>query len=204
MPTVSLRQLRAAYSRHPELDYFDITVRAARRAAARLATETAGAGGVRGAGVLTRQHGGRSAVPPFPRAVSRRKVPIMSKPATARVTLTRLRQLAHHVLLTEGAAIAPGAQTPEAIDDAIGALANQLRPDVERDRDDRDALLSDITDRDLVRRVSDHDGTIMAAYGDAGYFVGVAMGLELAALTFCQLAKVPAIRTPRVRKGGRR
>lgn len=110
-------------------------------------------------------------------------------------TLETLRTTARKILLEDGTALAPTMQTPEDADDVVDDLANALSPTFKRDRA---ALLDEVADPDLARRLSDHGGGIMAAYGTAGYFVGLAMGLELAALTACGSVHAGARRT---RKG---
>lgn len=95
-------------------------------------------------------------------------------------SLAQLRIIARQVLLKDGTALAPTMETPETIDDTFCTLAEALTPTLEREQA---ALLGEVADRDLARRLSDHGGAIMSAYGTAGYFVGLAMGLELAALT---------------------
>src|ERR1700687_4248923 len=85
------------------------------------------------------------------------------------------------LLLKEGTAVAPGSQTPEHVDEWISDLVATHRPTL---RGESAALFARIPDRDLEIAISNHGGAIMAAYGDAGYFVGLSVGLELAALTF--------------------
>lgn len=114
--------------------------------------------------------------------------------------LAQLRATARRVLLTHGTAIAPHAQTPEYVDDLIGDLVRQRSPELDAENQ---TLFDEVPDRDLARRLSDQGGAIMAAYGDAGYFIGLAMGLELASLTYAQ----PAPRAPKRamrRRGGAR
>ena len=73
-------------------------------------------------------------------------------------------------------------------------------------RRESDALyqrLDRTIDRGLALAVSNHFGAIMAAFGDAGYHTGLAMGLELAALTFSQVATLPVISVARRGRKGR-
>jgi len=118
-------------------------------------------------------------------------------------TLTTLRSAVRTILLEHGTALTPGANTPEGIDELIGRL-------VDRDptlRGDSDALLrrvAPVGDRDVARVVSDHFGAIMAAYGDSGYHVGLAAGMELAALVVGQSVPVQVRRVRRGRKAGAR
>ena len=110
-------------------------------------------------------------------------------------TFARLRAQVRAIVLTEGCAVAPGSPTPDAIDDLIGTIADHHTPTLEGDGQ---ALLALVSDRALAIEISNHFATIMAAYGDGGYFVGVCAGLELAALTFCGAVAGSA------KKGGRR
>src|ERR1700693_4200325 len=92
----------------------------------------------------------------------------------------RLRALARTLLLEEGTAVAPGSPVPERVDDFIADLVAQDRPALAAESA---ALYARIPDRDLEIAISNHGGGLMGAYGDAGYFVGLSVGLELAALT---------------------
>jgi hypothetical protein len=125
----------------------------------------------------------------------------MSK--THPLNLVTLRSTVRAILLEHGTALAPTADTPEGIDDLIAEVVN-------RDaalRRDSDALLRRVeaaSDRDIARVVSDHFGAIMAAYGDSGYHVGLAAGLELAALIAGQSVSSPVVRIRRGRKAAAR
>lgn len=95
-----------------------------------------------------------------------------------------MRAIARQLLLEHGSALAAGSAVvtgSEETDDAIGDLVTRHQPTLERETD---RLLELITDADVARQVSDHHGTLMAAYGDAGYFLGVCTGLEMASLVF--------------------
>lgn len=70
--------------------------------------------------------------------------------------------------------------TPQELDDAINDVAKRLARTLDQESE---TVLSGIVDRPVQTAVSNFFGNIMAAYGDAGYFVGLHMGLELAALT---------------------
>jgi hypothetical protein len=115
---------------------------------------------------------------------------------TRTLNLATLRSAVRTILLQHGTALAPTANTPEGIDELIGAL-------VDRDltlRRDSDALLRRVesaSDRDTSIAVSDHFGAIMAAYGDSGYHVGLAAGLELATLIAGQSVPAAARRAKR-------
>lgn len=115
--------------------------------------------------------------------------------ATAARDFARLRAEVRAILFTEGVAIASGTQTPERVDTVIAELVQRQRPALERETD---ALAERASDRDFQIEISDHANDIGIAYGDAGYFVGLAMGLEVAALTLA----TPSGRMPK--KGGRR
>jgi hypothetical protein len=99
--------------------------------------------------------------------------------ASAARDFARLRAQVRAILLKEGTALAPGEQTPERVDDLIGDAVERHRPTLSRETD---TLYARVQDRDLQIDISNHAGAIMAAYEEAGYFVGVAMGLEMAAL----------------------
>ncbi len=92
----------------------------------------------------------------------------------------QLRALARTLLLEEGTAVAPGASVPERVDDFIADLVARVRPALTAESA---ALYARSPDRDVEIAISNHGGTLMAAYGDAGYFVGLSVGLELARLT---------------------
>lgn len=94
--------------------------------------------------------------------------------------LARLRGLVRDIVLEQGTAIAPTANLHEPIDALISDVVARRHPTF---REDSDHVLEQIEDRDAHRTISDYFGDIMAAYGDAGFFVGVAVGLELATLT---------------------
>jgi len=125
----------------------------------------------------------------------------MTKQTRLELDFGRLRQQVRAILLAHGTAIAPKTETPEHVDELIDTLARSARPDVARESEALENEL-DALDDDLSRKVSNHFGAHMAAYGDAGYYTGLAMGLELAALTFGALATVPVIGS--MRKRGRR
>jgi hypothetical protein len=112
----------------------------------------------------------------------------------------RLRALARTLLLKEGTAVAPGSQTPERVDEWIGDLVAKQQPTL---RSTSDALYARLPDRDIEIAVNNHGGTLMAAYGDAGYFVGLSVGLELAALTFAGALPAPATSPTRDRASRR-
>jgi len=126
----------------------------------------------------------------------------MSKTHT--LDLATLRSAVRTILLEHGTALAPTANTPEGIDDLIGALTDRDRTL----RHDSDALLRRVasvaSDGDVARVVSDHFGAIMAAYGDSGYHVGLAAGLELAALVAGQSGIAPVQPLRQGRKRGTR
>jgi hypothetical protein len=113
----------------------------------------------------------------------------------------RVRAIARQLLLEHGSALAAGSAVvtaSEEADDAIGALVTRHQPTLERETD---SLLDElITDADVARQVSDHHGTLMAAYGDAGYFFGLCTGLEMASLMFGEALTVRG----RASKKGRR
>src|SRR5712692_4088938 len=88
----------------------------------------------------------------------------------------QLRALARTLLLEEGTAVAPGASVPERVDDFIADLVARVRPALTAESA---ALYARSPDRDVEIAISNHGGTLMAAYGDAGYFVGLSVGLEL-------------------------
>lgn len=132
------------------------------------------------------------------------KTPAMKRPAASRKAdpdraLAHLRAQVRAILLTEGTAVAPGSETPVVINDLIGELATRYMPTI----DSASKALVDRVEhgsgRALACEVSDHHGSIMNAYGDAGYFVGVAAGLELAAVTFGGAVPVAT----KKRRGGR-
>jgi hypothetical protein len=112
----------------------------------------------------------------------------------------RLRALARTLLLEEGTAVAPGSPVPERIDDFIADLVVKDRPTL---AGESAALYARIPDRGLEIAISNHGGTLMAAYGDAGYFVGLSVGLELAALTFAGALTAQTTKHA-ARKGGTR
>ena len=109
-----------------------------------------------------------------------------------------MRAIARQRLIEHGSALAAGTASEEA-DDTIGALVKRNEPSVERETE---RILRLIADADVARRMSDQHGSIMAAYGDAGYFFGLCTGLELASLVFGQ-ALTPPERAPK-EEGGRR
>jgi hypothetical protein len=110
----------------------------------------------------------------------------MSKTHT--LDLSRLRSAVRTILLEQGTALAPTANTPEGIDELIGDIVD-CDPTLRRDSDALLRRVESAGDRDLSRVVSDHFGAIMAAYGDSGYHVGLAAGLELATLIVGQSVK---------------
>jgi hypothetical protein len=118
---------------------------------------------------------------------------------TRTLDLATLRSTVLAILLEHGTALAPTAGTPEDIDDLIGDLVDR-DPALRRDSDALLRRVESARDRDLSRVVSDHFGAIMAAYGDSGYHVGLATGLELAALIVGQTTTG----TRRGRKAGAR
>jgi hypothetical protein len=103
----------------------------------------------------------------------------MSKKADS--DFLRLRALARALLLEHGTALRPGAQTRDSVDDLIGDLVARQQPML---AGTTAALEARIPDRDLEIAISNHGGTLMAAYGDAGYWIGLSVGVELAALTY--------------------
>src|SRR5688572_13351570 len=103
----------------------------------------------------------------------------MRRPSKNTQELTRLRALVRRILLEDGTALAPTSPVPEPVDDAIAELATVRTPTLQHDSD---AVLEAISNRDIKITVSNHFGHLMAVYGDAGYFVGMCMGLELTRL----------------------
>jgi hypothetical protein len=126
----------------------------------------------------------------------------MSKTHTTE--LTRLRASVRTILLTEGTALSPRANTPEGIDDLIGQVADHGSPSLDRESQTLVQRVEDATGRGLAVEISDHLGALMAAYGDSGYHVGLAAGLELAALIVGQSTIAPEPRARRGRKAGAR
>lgn len=104
----------------------------------------------------------------------------MSRVSRSETALAALRAQVRAVILKHGITIAPDGPTLDRIDDVIAALADRRSPML---RQETKRIFSRISDRDVEIAVSNHDGDTMAAYGDAGYFVGLCVGLELAALT---------------------
>jgi len=105
----------------------------------------------------------------------------MSK--NAALNFATLRSTVRAILLEHGTALAPTANTPAGIDDLISTLTASRDRTLSRDSDELLRRVESTIDRKVSIAVSDHLGAIMAAYGDAGYHVGIAAGLELAALT---------------------
>ena len=83
----------------------------------------------------------------------------------------------------------PSVPPPDDVDDLISTVAEDTHPDLEAART---ALVAVIPDGALAIRISDHFGAHMAAYGDAGYYVGLAMRLELAVLIHGAVTAEPA------------
>jgi hypothetical protein len=111
------------------------------------------------------------------------------KPATKRTVTRRtanrewatLRARVRAIIIEHGTPVAPWPRTvPASIDDLISELADRQEPTL---RSLADALYARISDTDLGIEISDHAGSIMATYADAGYFVGLAAGIEFVALT---------------------
>jgi hypothetical protein len=118
----------------------------------------------------------------------------------APVDLAALRTECRRILHDVGTALNPTAPTPEEIDDAIHRLVERRTPTLD---DDTETILDRVNaaaGQEIANDVSNHHGALMGAYEDAGYFVGLAMGLELAALTFSHVATTPTGRA--ARKGG--
>lgn len=103
----------------------------------------------------------------------------MRDPQQRAADVERLRGFARNLLLEHGTSIAPGTETPEAVNDMIGDLAKRHEPELHAHLH---TLFDAISDRMLCGMVDGMSSRIMAAYGDAGYWVGLAVGLELAAL----------------------
>lgn len=112
--------------------------------------------------------------------------------------LARLRALVRPVLLQSGTALAPGGEVHDRIDTIVDDEAKHRRPTVSRESEALVRRIEHGSGEQLARAVSDHFGAIMVAYSEAGYFVGVAVGCELAALILG--VSHPAIDP----KGGRR
>jgi hypothetical protein len=116
----------------------------------------------------------------------------MPKAPQSEQEFLRVRTLARQILVEHGAAFAAGTaavQTTEAADGVIGDLVRRYQPTLGRKTD---RILEMITDADVARQMSDGHGAIMAAYGNAGYFLGVCTGLELASIVLGQALAVPA------------
>lgn len=105
----------------------------------------------------------------------------MSKKQT--ITLATLRSTVRTILIQHGTGLAPTADTPDGIDELIGTVAAVRDRTLSRDSDALLRRVESASDLKVSNAVSDHLGAIMAAYGDAGYITGLAMGLELAAIT---------------------
>jgi hypothetical protein len=128
----------------------------------------------------------------------------MSKKTTkSEQEFIRVRALVRAVLLEHGTAVAPGAETPERVDTIINDVACATQVRLKKLSSESDVLVNRImsgSGRELAGAVSDHFGFVMTTYGDAGYFVGICMGLELAALTVGGAMPAPAS----TKKAGRR
>jgi hypothetical protein len=88
-----------------------------------------------------------------------------------------LRARVRTIILEHGVALAARVNPNPEIDDAIYKLAERISPTIRRTSD---KLQARIADQGLRIEIDDHQGAIMATYGDAGYNVGLAVGLELA------------------------
>jgi hypothetical protein len=97
-----------------------------------------------------------------------------------RTDIIRLRAEIRQILIDEGTPLGPTAEHAARLDDLIANVVASTHPELDSAGT---ALQSRIADRSLSVGVSDHCGALMTAYGDAGYFVGLCAGLELAALT---------------------
>jgi hypothetical protein len=98
------------------------------------------------------------------------------------ISLLAVRARARSIIATRAVALAPGSTVPGEIHDLISTVADHcshtLRPLT-------DALLKRVESvpvANLAFDVDEHFGALMAVYGDAGYFVGLSVGLEVAAL----------------------
>jgi len=133
-----------------------------------------------------------------------------AKPVITDAQIARIRAAAHRYLLAGGPVfLEPENTADDSRETHIANVRAEINPTAERE-------LTETLDT-LLPYGPDHPDThdahetmwgavwqLAGASHDAGYLFGVCVGLELAALTFCQLATVPIVRTPRGRKGGRR
>jgi hypothetical protein len=76
--------------------------------------------------------------------------------------------------------IVPGAELPDDIDCLINDLVERLNPSLAAGQSE---IYAQLTDHAVLHDVDSHIGRLMITWGPAGYFVGLAAGLELAALT---------------------
>jgi hypothetical protein len=118
--------------------------------------------------------------------------------------LARLRARVRTILLEQGTALSPRGQTPDAIDTLISAKADRECPKLDPRSRALVQRIKDTNDWDLANAVSDQFGAHMVAYGDSGYHVGLATGLELAALIAGPSVTCPVRRIRRARKAGAR
>jgi hypothetical protein len=98
----------------------------------------------------------------------------MSKKQNSRAAFLALRARVRHLVETAGVPLVPGADQTGTITELVGDLIARLHPEISAAQD---ALRVEASD------VDEHFGALMVAYGEAGYSVGLAMGMELAALT---------------------
>jgi hypothetical protein len=102
----------------------------------------------------------------------------------------RTRMQVHAIVLEADAddLTPPASQASGIFVDLIAAVATRQTPKLDRASRRLWARIADSTcgpDRKVVANdVDDHFGNHMAAFGDAGYLVGVAVGLELAAMAY--------------------
>lgn len=107
----------------------------------------------------------------------------MSNRISPEQALAKLRATVRTLILEQGISISPVGDTNEDVDEVIATVLRTRAPKHDAECRVVEAEVAAKADRDTAITVSDQFGAVGAAYGDAGYFVGVCAGLELAALT---------------------
>lgn len=123
------------------------------------------------------------------------------KPQLSDATIARIRAAAHRFVLA-GGSIFPSDRG----DDRDEHIGNVLRDVHKADSDGTfgERLRAAVTDFETYARIEEVAQRAKDDQADAAFLFGAFVGLEMAALTFCQLATVPASDTPQRPKGGRR